>query len=172
MSLPNLSLKINKELKNENKNENNNNNNNNNSISNTIIINKESTSQTSLEENKLIQIEKYQTPEIIKTFKEYLLLTLIDYFKNEMILLNNIIELSKYIVLKEDDLKKLITILVTESDDLRITPECKLPDSFKTSQPCCSKISIYKKITSIVIDNKHEFRNQYNSFYTQMQKRI
>jgi hypothetical protein len=66
--LPNLSLKINKELKNENKNENNNNNN---SISNTIIINKESRSQTSLEENKSVNIEKSQTPEIIKTFKEY-----------------------------------------------------------------------------------------------------
>jgi hypothetical protein len=90
MSLfPNLSFKINKELKNENKNENNNSNNNN--ISNTIIINKELTSQTSLEENKHIQIKKYQTPEIIKTFKEYLLLALIEYFKNEMILLNNII---------------------------------------------------------------------------------
>jgi hypothetical protein len=161
-------LKINKELKNENKNENNNNNNN--SISNTIIINKESTSKTSLEDNKFVHIKKSKTQEIIKTFKEYLLLTLIEYFKNEMILLNNIIELSKYIILKEDDLKKLIAILVTDSDDSRISLECELPDSFKTCQPCCSKIPIYKKITSIVIDNKHEFRNQYNSFYTQMQK--
>jgi hypothetical protein len=52
---------------------------------------------------------------------KYLLLTLIDYFKNEIILLNNIIELSKHIVLKEDDLKKLIAILVTENNDSRIT---------------------------------------------------
>jgi hypothetical protein len=154
MSLQNLSFKINKELKNENKNENNNNNTNN-----TIIINKKSTSQTSLEENKLIHIEKSQIPKIIKTFKEYLLLTLIYCFKNEMILLNNIIELSKYFVLKEDNLKKLIAILVTENDDSRITLEYELPNSFKTCQPCCSKIPIYKKITSIVIDNKHEFRN-------------
>jgi hypothetical protein len=38
-----------------------------------------------------------------------------------MILLNNIIELSKYIVLKEGYLKKLIAILVTESDYSRIS---------------------------------------------------
>jgi hypothetical protein len=43
-----------------------------------------------------------------------------------MILLNNIIELSKYIVLKEVDLKKLIAILVTESDESKITLECEL----------------------------------------------
>jgi hypothetical protein len=91
MSLQNLSLKINKELIIENKNENNNNNTN--IISNTIIINKESTTQTSLEDNKFVHIEKFQTQEIIKIFKKYLLLTLIEYFKNEMILLNNIIEL-------------------------------------------------------------------------------
>jgi hypothetical protein len=86
-----------------------------------------------------------------------------------MILLNIVIELSKYTVLKEDDLKKLIAILVTENDDSRITLECELPDSFKTFHTL-SKIPIYKKITSIIIDNKHEFRNDYNSFYKQMQK--
>jgi hypothetical protein len=64
----------------------------------------------------IIIVSVIQTPEIIKTFKEYLLLILIEYFKNEMILLNNIIELSKCIVLKDDDLKNLITILVTDSD--------------------------------------------------------
>jgi hypothetical protein len=65
-----------------------------------------------------------------------------------MILLNNIIKLSKFIVLKEDDLKRLISILATNNDDSRVTLECELPDSFKTYQSCCSKIPI-----------KHEFRN-------------
>jgi hypothetical protein len=74
--LPSLSLKINKEFKNENKNENINN------INNTIIINKDTKDSTSeLKEVLLEIIEKLQTPEIIKIFKEYLLLTLIDYFR-------------------------------------------------------------------------------------------
>jgi hypothetical protein len=72
--------------------------------------------------------------------------------------------------LKEDNLKKLIGILVTESDDSRIILECQFSNLFKNCQFCCSKIPICKKIISIVINNKHEFRNQYNSFYTEMQK--
>jgi hypothetical protein len=96
--LPNLSLNLNREFKNENKNENINN------ISNTIIINKEpvaaltTTSTISLDPIKAISIEKSNTPEIIKVFKEYLLKTIPDYFKNELILLNNILEVSMHIV--------------------------------------------------------------------------
>jgi hypothetical protein len=72
--LPNLSLKINKEFKNENKNENINN------INNTIIINKDNKDVSTKVERLLPEIvKKSQTPEIIKRFKEYLLLTLIDY---------------------------------------------------------------------------------------------
>jgi hypothetical protein len=76
MSLQNLSLNLNKEFKNDNKNENINN------ISNTIIINKKpvtslSTGNTnSLEPIKPVSIEKSNTPEIIKVFKEYLLKTI------------------------------------------------------------------------------------------------
>jgi hypothetical protein len=70
--LPSLSLKINKKFKNKNKNENINN------INNKIIINKD-TKDSSTELKGLLPkiIEKSQTPEIIKIFKEYLLLTLI-----------------------------------------------------------------------------------------------
>jgi hypothetical protein len=77
-----LSLKINKEFKNENENENINN------INNTIIINKDmkdnKKANTELKELLLEIIEKSQTPEIIKKFKKYLLLTLIYYFKNDL----------------------------------------------------------------------------------------
>jgi hypothetical protein len=150
--LPSLSLKINKEFKNENKNENINN------INNTIEL-----------KGVLPEIiEKSQTPEIIKIFKEYLLLTLIDCFKNDIILLNNLLEISKYIVLKEEDIMKLIFILVTDSDVSRIKIDYELPDQFKICS-CCSKLPVYRKITSIIIDNKNSFKIIYESFYVQMQ---
>jgi hypothetical protein len=111
--LPSLSLKINKEFKNENKDENENINN----INNTIIINKDTKdSTTQLKELLPEIIEKSQTQEIIKVFKEYLLLTLIDYFKNDLILLNNLLEISKHIVFNEEDFVKVISIFVTDGD--------------------------------------------------------
>jgi hypothetical protein len=146
--LPSLSLKINKEFKNENKNENINN------INNTIIINKDAKDSTTELKGVLPEIiEKSQTPEIIKIFKEYLLLTLIDYFKNDIILLNNLLEISKYIVFKEEDIIKLISILVTDGDVFRIKIDYELPDQFKICS-CCTKLPVYRKITSIIIDNK------------------
>jgi hypothetical protein len=45
-----------------------------------------------------------------------LLITLIKYFSDELILLNNILEMSKHVVLKKDDLVKLIAILVTDRE--------------------------------------------------------
>jgi hypothetical protein len=124
--LPSLSLKINKEFKNENKNENINN------INNTIIINKDiNDSSTELKGILPEIIEKSQTPEIIKIFKEYLLLTLIDFVKNDLILSNNLLEISKYIVLKEEDIIKLVSILVTDGDVSRIKIDYELPDHFK-----------------------------------------
>jgi hypothetical protein len=96
LELPSLSLKLNKEFKNENENENINN------ISNTIIINKNTKNSTAeLKEVMSEIIEKSQTPKIIKIFKEYLLLTLIDYFKNDLILFNNLLEISNISYLKK-----------------------------------------------------------------------
>jgi hypothetical protein len=161
--LPGLSLKINKEFKNENKNENINN------INNTIIINKDTKdSTTELKEVLPEIIEKSQTPEIIKIFKEYQLLTLIDYFKNDLILFNNLLEISKHIVFKEEDNIKLVSILVTDGDVSRIKIDYELPDQFKACG-CFSKLPIYRKITSIIIDNKNSFKIKYESFYVQMQ---
>jgi hypothetical protein len=95
-------------------------------------------------------------------FKEYLLKTILDYFKNELILLNNILELSKHIVFREEDLIKLISILVTDCNISRIKIDHEIPDAFKTCG-CCGKIPIYN-ITSIIIDNKNNFEVNYNSF--------
>jgi hypothetical protein len=129
LNLPSLSFKINKEFRNENKNEKINNNNN------TIIINKDTKdSTTELKEVLSKIIEKSQTPKIINIFKEYLLLTLIDYFKNDLILLNNLLQISKHIVFKEEDIIKLISILVTNGDVSRIKIDSELSDYFKTVQ--------------------------------------
>jgi hypothetical protein len=161
--LPSLSLKINKEFKNENKNENINN------INNTIIINKDTKHSTSELKGILPEIiEKSQTQEIIKTFKEYLLLTLINYFKNDIILLNNLLEVFKHIVFKEEDIINLISILVTDGDVSRIKIEYELPDNFNVCS-YCTKLPISRQITSIIIDNKNSFKIKYESFNVQMQ---
>jgi hypothetical protein len=177
LNLPDLTLNLTRKTSivntNDNKNENKNN------IINTIILNnndelnKTHISPTPLYVNEIekintdiIKTSPCTTPEPIKLFKDYLLLSLISYFKQDIVLANNILEISKYIVMKENDLKKLIAILVTDDDVSRILVECDLPDSCK----CCKfGIPIYKKITSIIIDKKYEFKVTYNQFYTQMQ---
>jgi hypothetical protein len=175
MSLPNLSLNLEKKFSNTNTNENKNENNN--KITNTIIINDPNKNLNSeiiknndniLSSEISIPRDQCQTPEIIKLFRDYLLITLIQYFKDEIILCNNVIETSKRIIMKEIDLKKLIAILITDNNESRITIESEIPDHFKC---CCLKeLPIYKKISSIVIDKKQEFKIFYNQFYIQMQQ--
>jgi hypothetical protein len=72
-------------------------------------------------------------PEIIKVFKEYLLNTILDYFKNELVLLKNILEVSKHILFREEDLIKLIFILVSDCDISRIGIDHEMPDLYKSS---------------------------------------
>jgi hypothetical protein len=66
--------------------------------------------------------------EIIKVFKEYFFKTIVDYFKNELILLKNILEVSKHIMFREEDLIKLISILVTDCDISRIRIDHEIPN--------------------------------------------
>jgi hypothetical protein len=178
--LPDLSLKLDKKItsSNDNKNENKNN------ISNTIIINNteekrknntprplstDSTYSNDDSEEENIKIKSLcSTPEPIKLFKEYLLHILINYFSEDLSLINNLIELSKKIILKEKDLKKLISLLITDGDDSKILIEYELPDKLKTCS-FCEHVPIYKKILSIIIDNKYEFRYNHNQYSTQMQ---
>jgi hypothetical protein len=49
-------------------------------------------------------IKKSDTPQNISEFKEALIAVLISYFKNNVVLLNNLIELSDKIITKIDDL--------------------------------------------------------------------
>jgi hypothetical protein len=177
LPLPDLSLKLEKKTSssNENKNENKNN------INNTIIINNvdeklkitpnptdpvysdEEDQQESLKLKSLCS-----TPEPIKLFKEHLLHILINYFSENLPLINNLIELSSKIILKEKDLKKLLSLLITDGDESKIIINYELPDKFK-SCTCCEHVPIYRKILAIIIDNKHEFRFNHNQYSTQIQ---
>jgi hypothetical protein len=160
--LPDLSFKF------ENKKELNLKTENNNKITNNIIFNSGNLSVDENADKEEIVIAPSTTPQMIKSFKDQLLIILINYFKQDVILLNNLIELSKYLIMKEDDLKHLIAILVCDNDTNRITMDYELPSHLK----CCSKcesIPIYKKITSIIIDKKHDFKVTYNQYCTQMQ---
>jgi hypothetical protein len=83
--------------------------------------------------------------------------------------MQNIIEFSKKIVMKEANLKKLIALLVTDGDTGIINIEYDIPE--KLSKCYCiraGKDFIYQEIKSIIIDNKNDFQFFYNQFHTQM----
>jgi hypothetical protein len=116
-----------------------------------------------------IKIESSKTPDNIKIFKEYLLSILISYFKSEIILANNIIEISPNLVLKVEDLKKLIAILVCDNDENRVNITTT-PLQFGGCRflSCCAKLPLYCKIDEITIDNKFGFEINYNTYFNQM----
>jgi hypothetical protein len=101
--LQDLTLKYSKRLNNENKNENNNNI----SQTQTVIINKGEPFNVIKEETDPLKfkdiVDKIRTCENITQFKETFLEILINYFTDEYVLLQNIIEFSKKIVMKEVD---------------------------------------------------------------------
>jgi hypothetical protein len=70
--------------------------------------------------------------EIIKEFKEYFLKTILDYFNNELILQNNILDMYKHIMFKGEDFIKLISIFVTDCDTNRIKIDHEIIEVFKT----------------------------------------
>jgi hypothetical protein len=53
-----------------------------------------------------------QDPSVINQFKEVLMNILISYFKNNIVLLNNLVEISEKIIMKKKDLELLISILI------------------------------------------------------------
>jgi hypothetical protein len=100
-------------------------------------------------------------------FKDAFLDILIGYFKNNIILINNLVELSEKIVMKTDDLHTLIAILL-EIDKDKVNIEI---DEISTNNCCgkiCSKLPRYRKIKNIIIDNKAIFQISHNQYYTQM----
>jgi Golgi nucleoside diphosphatase len=76
-----------------------------------------------------LSLEKIKTPENVRNFKDVFTSILISYFKNDMILINNLLEISSKIVFKIDDLKQILATLL-ETDVTKINVEYE--DMFKS----------------------------------------
>jgi hypothetical protein len=164
MTLPNLQLSLSKqkEIKNT-------------STSNESVINniqigntdKVTTPETVLKTSSSSAILRTETPDNIKRFKETFMLILISYFKNNVILLNNLVELSEKIITKIDDLKQLISLLTeVTTDNIDIVVE-----EFEVKGCCgmfCKALPRYRKINDIIINKKQSFKVVYNQYYIQM----
>jgi hypothetical protein len=112
--LPTLELKYNKETTSNSTNTN--------IINNNIIIkpssdetfkNVEEIPKIELPDPSSVTIKKSDAPQNISEFKEVFIAVLISYFKNNVVLLNNLIELSDKIITKIDDLRLLISLLLS-----------------------------------------------------------
>jgi Ser-tRNA(Ala) deacylase AlaX len=113
-------------------------------------------------------LERSDTPMNIKQFKETLMTILIGYFKNNVILLNNLVELSEKIITKLSDLHLLISLLIDIPQD-RITINVEEISVNNCCGKICKHLPRYRKITEIIIDNKQSFEVAYNQFYIQLQ---
>jgi hypothetical protein len=169
--LPSLEIKYRKE-KTENL-TNTSSNTNTNTINNNIIINKDdSNSSKPASPLPLLQksnsMSRIQTPTNISLFKEALLDILISYFKNNIVIINNLVELSDDIIMKLDDLKLLISLLL-EIDKSNITIEVEEISTANCCGKICSHLPRYRKISEIIIDKKQSFKVSHNQYYIQMQ---
>jgi hypothetical protein len=161
--LPSLEFKYHKETQETS------NNTNPNTINNNIIIGK-SNKNKSKEINvvKSPALVRPETPSNIKHFKETLLEILISYFKNNIVLINNLVELSDDIVMKVDDLTLLIGLLL-EKEKENIIIEVEEIKSGNCCGKICTHLPRYRKIDDIVIDKKQSFKVYFNQYYIQMQ---
>jgi hypothetical protein len=116
---------------------------------------------------KIIKSES-TTPLNIRLFKDLFTKLLIDYFKSEIMLLNNVFEITPKIVFKINDLKLLISTLI-EVDEEKISIEYE--DIFKSGccGRLCKKVPLFKKVTDITIDGMKSFYIHYNSIAVQLQ---
>jgi hypothetical protein len=165
-TLPNLELKFTKqsELKNESTNSNAN------TINNNIILNPQAAEklpQSIIKSNSISNLSRIDTPDNVKQFKEALILILISYFKNNVILLNNLVELSEKIITKVDDLKLLISLLLNTSPS-NVCVEVEDVELKGCCAKVCKHLPRYRKIKDIIIDKKQSFKVAYNQFYIQI----
>jgi hypothetical protein len=92
---------------------------------------------------------------------------LIGYFKNNVILLNNLVELSDKIITKLSDLTLLISLLLDIGQDkVQIDIE---EISTGTCGKICKHLPRYRKINDLIIDKKQSFRVSHNQFWVQLQ---
>jgi hypothetical protein len=167
--LPSLEFKYRKD-KNES-----NTNTNTNTINNNIFVGKDTSMNSSQQELPASQeppwasstkITRSETPTNIKLFKEALLEILIGYFKSNVMLINNLVELSDNIIMKKDDLTYLISLLL-EVDKSAI--EILVQElSVQCCGKICSKLPRYRKIDDIIVNNKQSFQVSSNQYFIQM----
>jgi hypothetical protein len=163
MTFPNLELKHSKtsELKNEN----------NNTINNNIILS-QATKMMSPVLKDLSEIipdsPRSASPNNIKEFNEALMAILISYFRNNVVLLNNIVEFSDKIITKIDDLQLLISLLL---DVPLVDVAVQVEETAVTdcSGEICERLPPYRKIDDIIIKNKQSFKVSGNQYYIQLQ---
>jgi hypothetical protein len=112
-------------------------------------------------------IKKSDTPQNISEFKEAFIGVLISYLKNNVVLLNNLIELSDKIITKIDDLRLLIALLLSiPKADVAVEVEEITMKGFCGT--VCKKIPRYRKIKDIIINKKQSFEVSYNQYYVQV----
>jgi hypothetical protein len=165
LQLPNLQLNLSKssEIKNTNTS--------NASVINNIqlgSINSDKKDEIILKPSSSATVLRTETPDNIKKFKETFIVILISYFKNNVVLLNNLIELSEKIITKIDDLKHLLSLLLDVSIDNIdvIVEELELKGCCGTF---CKALPRYRKIKDIIINKKSSFKVTYNQYYVQME---
>jgi hypothetical protein len=172
MSLPNLELKYTKTTEKHDANTLTS------SLSNTntnnIIINPASETSVQIQQSlpkssstNQLALTRSDSPLNVKQFKETLMAILISYFKNNIILLNNLVELSDKIITKLSDLTLLISILLDMTQDkIQIDVE---EISTTGCGKICKHLPRYRKINDIIIDKKQSFRVSHNQFWVQLQ---
>jgi hypothetical protein len=111
-------------------------------------------------------IVKKSDTQNISEFKEALVAILISYFKNNVVLLNDLIELSDKIITKIDDLRLLSLLLSVPKADVQVEVEEMTMKGFCGT--VCKKIPRYRKIKDIIINKKQSFEVLYNQYYIQM----
>jgi Ser-tRNA(Ala) deacylase AlaX len=162
MSLPILELKYNKTSDKQISN------NNTNTLHNNIVLGTGLTANLAeIPEESSTLIQRSESPNNIKQFKEALISILISYFKNNVVLLNNLVELSDKIITKVDDLRLLISLLI-EHSPAAVNIEVEEIEIKNCCGTICKNLPQYRKIKHIIINNKQTFQVSYNQFYIQM----
>jgi hypothetical protein len=137
-----------------------------NTINNNIFMQKDQAPSLT-ESSSSAKITRTETPTNIKLFKEALLEILISYFKSNVVLINNLVELSDNIIMKKDDLLYLISLLL-EIDKSAVEI---LVEEISMQNCCgkiCSKLPRYRKVEEIIVNNKQSFKVSHNQYFVQM----
>jgi hypothetical protein len=170
MNLPSLKLKYSRTSEKQTSNSNTNIMNNNTVLgflSSDSLMELDSQEKISREKTSQEKVSRSDTPNNIKQFKEAFISVLIFYFKNKIILLNNLVKLSDKIITKIEDLRLLISLLIEESP-AAVNIEVEEIEIKNCSGTICKNLLRYREIKQIIINNKQAFQVSHNQFYTQM----